>query len=165
MSLLALLGEIEKREEVLRSVAGYCSGRVLDVATGSGYLAREIQGSIACLDIDARAVARIGDVVIGDARRMPFLNESFDVVATWSALAHVAEWRSVVAEMFRVARRLVITAEPKGKLALLAFRDFRCSHELSIEEVAREFECFARVEVDDFEHFAVVRGWKEPQGL
>ena len=24
---------------------------------------------------------------------------------------------------------------------------------------------FGRVEVDDFEHFAVVRGWKEPQSL
>jgi ubiquinone/menaquinone biosynthesis C-methylase UbiE len=161
MSFFALLGEIEGREQVLRHVAGYCSGRVLDVATGSGYLARKIRGSVVCLDIDANAVARLSDVVIGDARRMPFQSESFDVVATWSALAHIPEWHSAVAEMFRVARRLVITAEPKGKLALLAFRDFRCKHELSLEEVIAEFERFGRVEVDNFEFFTVVKGWKD----
>ena len=161
MSFFELLGEIERREEVLRSVAESCSGRVLDVATGSGYLARKIPGRVVCLDIDAARVARIGDVVVGDARRMPFRNESFDVVASWSALAHIAEWREAVREMFRVARRMVITAEPRGKLALLAFRDFRCGHALEIEEVVAEFERYARVEVAYHEFFAVVRGWKD----
>jgi ubiquinone/menaquinone biosynthesis C-methylase UbiE len=160
MSFLALLGEIESREQVLRRVAEYCSGRVLDVATGSGYLARKIRGKVVCLDIDSARVARIGEVVAGDARLLPFCDESFDVVASWSALAHIAEWRAVIKEMFRVAKRLVITAEPKGKLALLAFRDFRCGHELDIGEVVAEFERFARVEVDDFGYFVVVRGWK-----
>ncbi len=160
MSFLALLGEIESRERVLHRVASFCSGRVLDVATGSGYLARKIRGKVVCLDIDAARVARIGEVVVGDARLLPFRSGSFDVVASWSALAHIPEWRAVVREMFRVARRLVITAEPRGKLALLAFRDFRCEHELGIEEVIAEFERFARVEVDYYEHFAVVRGWK-----
>ena len=160
MSLLELLGEIESRERVLRRVAELCSGRVLDVATGSGYLARKIPGRVVCLDIDASRVARIGDVVVGDARRMPFRSESFDVVAAWSALAHIAEWREAVAEMFRVARRLVITAEPRGKLALLAFRDFRCEHELSVEEVAAEFERYARVEVKNYSCFTVLTGRK-----
>ena len=161
MGPLELLGEVERREEVLRRVAELCTGRVLDVATGSGYLARKIRASLTCLDIDAARVARIGEVVVGDARRMPFRSESFDVVASWSALAHIAEWREVVAEMFRVARRLVITAEPHGKLALLAFRDFGCEHELSVEEVAEEFGRYARVEVAYHGHFAIVKGWKQ----
>ncbi len=57
------------------------------------------------------AADRIAGVVRGDARRLPFGDESFDVVITSEMLEHVQDDVSALAEMARVLR-------PGGKLAV-----------------------------------------------
>ena len=91
---------------------------------------------------------------------MPFKSNAFDVVATWSALVHIAEWKLVVKEMFRVTKELVITAEPNNKLATLAFRDFKCKHEISIEEIIKEFEKYGKCETEVRDFITIVKGYK-----
>ncbi len=159
-TFLTLLGNLEKREEALHKVASFCHGRVLDVATGSGYLVRKINAKVICLDI-SQEIKKLGyPCVVADARKMPFKSNAFDVVATWSALVHIPGWKLVVKEMFRVAKELVITAEPNNKLATLAFRDFKCKHEISIEEIIKEFEKYGKCETEDKDFVTIIKGYK-----
>ncbi len=54
-------------------------------------------------------------VVLGDAQRMPFVDEAFDVVTESSVLHHVLDWRSAIAESARVCRPgggILIDSEP-----------------------------------------------------
>ena len=92
--------------------------RVLDIATGPGYIAeafakaaREVIGvdlTAAMLAIgEERAKERgISNVSfrIGDVQQLPFENEQFDVVVSRLALHHMQEPGRVVREMARVCR-------------------------------------------------------------
>ncbi len=93
--------------------------RVLDVATGPGYIAealakesREVVGldlTEAMLAIARQRTAQRGvkniSFRIGDAQNVPFEQEQFDVVVCRLALHHVQQPARVVEEMARVCRR------------------------------------------------------------
>ena len=106
----------------------------LDVG-GCGGMLGEFLGSVRVVDLRAGA-----DVdVVGDARRLPFPDDAFDVVCCSDVLEHVPESDrdAVLAELFRVARRLVITAGPyrseEVELAEQALREFHryCTNGIS----------------------------------
>jgi ubiquinone/menaquinone biosynthesis C-methylase UbiE len=99
--------------------------RVLDVATGPGYIAeafaktaREVEGmdlteamlGIARKRTEERGVKNIS-FRTGDAQKIPFEKEQFDVVVCRLALHHVQEPSKVVREMSRVCR-------PKGTVVV-----------------------------------------------
>ena len=70
------------------------------------------------------ARARIGVVVTGDARRLPFPDASFDLVTCSQLLHHFedADARTVISELHRVARVAVIIADlRRSRLAATAF--------------------------------------------
>jgi len=92
--------------------------RVLDIATGPGYVAegfarasREAVGidlteamlAIAAERTKLRGIANVS-FRIGDAENLPFANEEFDVAVCRLALHHVREPLRVVREMARVCR-------------------------------------------------------------
>ncbi|MBM4244614.1 MAG: glycosyltransferase [Deltaproteobacteria bacterium] len=106
----------------------------LDVG-GCGGMLGEFLGRVRVVDLRAGA-----DVdVVGDARRLPFPDGAFDVVCCSDVLEHVPEGDrgAVLAELFRVARRLVITAGPYRsedvELAEQALREFHryCTNGIS----------------------------------
>jgi ubiquinone/menaquinone biosynthesis C-methylase UbiE len=92
--------------------------RVLDIATGPGYIAeafaraaREVMGvdlTAAMLAIGEERTKQNGvsnvSFRIGDAQNLPFENESFDVVVCRLALHHMQDPGRVVREMARVCR-------------------------------------------------------------
>lgn len=104
--------------------------RVLDVATGTASVARALaqQGHPAVIGLDqsgemlrvgARKLARTGPrrqivLVRGDARRLPFLDASFDAVTFTYLLRYVEHPAATMAELARVVR-------PGGTLAGLEF--------------------------------------------
>jgi ubiquinone/menaquinone biosynthesis C-methylase UbiE len=49
---------------------------------------------------------------VGDALKLPFADNSFDLVYGWEVLHHISEPSLAVAEMARVSRRYVLVAEP-----------------------------------------------------
>jgi ubiquinone/menaquinone biosynthesis C-methylase UbiE len=172
------LGELEQREKVLAELADDVEDgtRVLDIATGSGYLMRNLLGrkvSLTCMDIDPKALLSLRkemstreeeecsiDYICSDAACMPFKSSSFDVSVSWSALAHIEPWQEVVKEMFRVAGK-AMTAEPKGEYVVRAFRDFRCKHRPPApSEVAEEFKRYGEVRIEEDEFLVVIRGAK-----
>jgi SAM-dependent methyltransferase len=91
-------------------------GRTLDVACGTGFLTRYLQGEIVGLDQSeemlrlARERVPRASFVRGDAIPLPFPDDSFDRVFTSNFYGHLepSERRSFLAEARRVARELVI---------------------------------------------------------
>jgi 2-polyprenyl-3-methyl-5-hydroxy-6-metoxy-1,4-benzoquinol methylase len=109
----------EQRVKRLVSAAGLTGiERVLDIATGPGYIAeafaretREVVGmdlteamlSIARQRTEERGVKNVS-FRAGDAQHLPFGASQFDVVVCRLALHHVQQPAQVVAEMSRVCR-------------------------------------------------------------
>jgi SAM-dependent methyltransferase len=108
---------------VLAEIVGLEPGnRVLDVACGTGILARELasrlgSGHVTGLDINAGmlAVARaLGPTIDwrqGDAEKLPFAKATFDVVVSQFALMFFPDRVAALREMWRVLA-------PRGRLAV-----------------------------------------------
>lgn len=96
----------------------------LDLATGSGDLAEAIVK--ACPDCEVVAAdfcqpmleeARrrgVGSLIVADGMRLPFADETFDVVTIGFGLRNMESWEGGIAEMKRVLR-------PGGMLVVLDF--------------------------------------------
>ncbi len=105
-------------------VRGWNPGRVLDVATGTGDLARAIERACPGAEVvgadfspQMLEVAReLGSrqLVQADALAMPFGDAEFDVVTVAFGLRNMASWDGALREMRRVLR-------PGGKLLVLDF--------------------------------------------
>ena len=95
--------------------------RVLDIACGSGFglqMLAEAGASVVGADLDpmalweARRTAPGAALVRGDAGRLPFASDTFDLVASFETLEHVPAPRALVSELRRVLRhagRLVLS--------------------------------------------------------
>jgi len=106
----------EEVERLCEVVAGLEPCRVLDVACGTGFLTRHLQGDVVGVDQSPAMVevasARLPDarVVQGDAVPLPFADGAFDRVFTGHFYGHLLpdERERFVAEARRVARELVV---------------------------------------------------------
>jgi ubiquinone/menaquinone biosynthesis C-methylase UbiE len=85
--------------------------RVLDVGAGTGNLVTKLHSACrVAVDPSPEMLARLADkepavqLVVGVAESLPFPDEMFDLVATYSTLHHLADW-SALADMCRVTRR------------------------------------------------------------
>ena len=125
--------------KVLTNFIGRLHGRdILDVGTGTGraalLLARggakvtAVDASDAMLAIARERAAAEGVSVnfqVGDAHALDFADRSFDVVVSLRVLMHTPKWRQCVAELCRVADRLVIVDYPSATSAALLESLFR----------------------------------------
>jgi len=106
----------EEVERLCEVVAGLEPCRVLDVACGTGFLTRHLQGDVVGVDQSPAMVevasARLPDarVVQGDAVPLPFADGAFDRVFTGHFYGHLLadERERFVAEARRVAPELVV---------------------------------------------------------
>lgn len=128
---------------VLANFVGRIDGRdILDVGTGTGRAALLFaRGGAQVTAIDASeqmlAIARqrAADQVlsirfqIGDAHALDFADRSFDVVVGLRLLMHTPKWRRCLAELCRVADRLVIIDYPSAvSVALVESLTRRVTH-------------------------------------
>jgi demethylmenaquinone methyltransferase/2-methoxy-6-polyprenyl-1,4-benzoquinol methylase len=122
-SLLALgTGRKYRRDALLR--AGLTRGmRVLDVAIGTGLVAREeiaitgdanlVTGLDPSIGMMRRAIEQLGvKAVLGVAETLPLASGQFDFVSMGYALRHVGDVRAAFAEYFRVLK-------PGGRVCIL----------------------------------------------
>lgn len=106
----------EDVRELERIVASLPPARTLDVACGTGFLTRHLQGEVAGLDQSASMLAiaaqRVpaGEFVHGDALALPFEDGSFDRVFTGHFYGHLepAVREAFLLEARRVAPELVV---------------------------------------------------------
>lgn len=95
--------------------------RVLDVGCGTGALSRvlaeETEGRVVGVDADPAllAVARTETglpVLAGDATRLPFVDDAFDLVVCQALLVNVPDPGAAIEEFARVSSDLVAAIEP-----------------------------------------------------
>lgn len=91
--------------------------RVLDVGAGTGELTSVLQeectGEVVALDADPSLLAHFsGSGVSGDATRLPFRDETFDLVVCQALLINLPDPATAIAEFSRVASECVATVEP-----------------------------------------------------
>jgi SAM-dependent methyltransferase len=104
----------ELQGEVLAHLATHLrGGRTLDLGAGTGRfsapLQREMGLEIVAADVSPRMLAAgrsrgLGDIVLADARRLPFRDKSFDRTTTTHLLHLIADWRLALREIVRVTR-------------------------------------------------------------
>ena len=136
----------EYRKQAARLTASLPAGAdILEVAPGPGYFAIEMarQGGfhVTGLDIsrtfveiaseNAKKAGVNADFRQGDAARMPFGAESFDLVVCQAAFKNFTQPRSALAEMFRVLRT--------GGTAVIQDMSGNASH-ADIEQEVRKME-------------------------
>jgi demethylmenaquinone methyltransferase/2-methoxy-6-polyprenyl-1,4-benzoquinol methylase len=105
--------EVRRLCELVGSLAPV---RTLDVACGTGFLTRHLQGLVIALDQSPSMVAiaqqRLshGVAIIGDALQLPFADNAFDRVFTGRFYGHLpdAERAVFLAEVGRVASELIV---------------------------------------------------------
>lgn len=112
------------RRKTARIVKSWKPAKVLDVATGSGDLARAIENTCPEAEVtgadfspEMLDVAReLGSkrLVQADALALPFADETFDVVTVAFGLRNMASWDGALSEMNRVLR-------PGGHVLVLDF--------------------------------------------
>jgi len=122
--VLSMGTDILWRKKVGRMVKAWEPKDILDVATGTGDLALQIQrdcpeatmtGSDFCEEMLAHATERgVKKTVVADALNMPFEDDSFDVLTVAFGLRNMASWPDALQEMRRVVR-------PGGHLLVLDF--------------------------------------------
>ena len=119
------------RRKVARIVRDWKPKRILDVATGTGDLALEMQklcpdAEIVATDFCAEMLAHasrrgIAQTQVADALNLPFEDGAFDVVTVAFGLRNMADWEAGLREMARVCQGghlLVLDFSlPKGPMA------------------------------------------------
>lgn len=122
--VLSLGTDILWRRKVARMVRRWKPERLLDVASGTGDLALEIQdacpetdiiASDFCAEMLAHAQKRgMAKTLVADALDLPFADGSFDVVTVAFGLRNMADYAAALQEMRRVLK-------PGGHLLVLDF--------------------------------------------
>ncbi|WP_276273927.1 class I SAM-dependent methyltransferase [Haloarcula litorea] len=105
--------------EALADLALADCERALDVGCGTGELTRvlreECPGEVVGLDADADLLSAVdGPVVRGDATRLPFADDAFDLVVCQALLINLPDPAAAVREFARVAGDRVAAVEPNN---------------------------------------------------
>ncbi len=112
------------RRRAVALVAAWKPARILDLATGSGDLARLLRarcpgsfvvGADFCFPMLLRAREKTPvDFIAADGLKLPFTEATFDAVTIAFGLRNMASWPAALAEITRVLR-------PGGRLLVLEF--------------------------------------------
>lgn len=112
--VLSMGTDILWRKKLGRMVKGWNPSRVLDVATGTGDLALEIQkkcpdaevvGTDFCPEMLEHAGKRgVKETQVADAMNLPFDDGEFDLVTVAFGLRNMANWQEALKEMRRVIK-------------------------------------------------------------
>jgi ubiquinone/menaquinone biosynthesis C-methylase UbiE len=96
---------------------------ILDLGGGTGYNSARMEGAgrrLIVLDISFKMLRRARkhrhlDLVLGDARMLPFKNKSLDVIMAVDSLHHVRDYPGVLKEVRRTGKNKFFAAEFFGR--------------------------------------------------
>ncbi len=117
----------ERRLELMRRYVPLEGRSVLDVGCGVGMYVRAFRrfsSDVHGVDIDEEKVAEasrdLPDIRVAPAEKLPYPDESFDVVLLHEVIEHVDDDRQAIAEAVRVLRRPEPGAHSGGRLVIFA---------------------------------------------
>lgn len=98
--------------------------QILDVGSGTGALTRvlreEASGDVIAVDADPQLLDHVeGPAVVGDAFRLPFPDDTFDLVVCQALLINLPEPIEAVREFDRVSRDSVAVIEPDNESVIV----------------------------------------------
>lgn len=105
-----------RRELVRKLIASYAKERrrplrILDIGCGMGALMKELQefGEVSGVDVSPRAIAYcrergLTDVTLGDAAKLPYHDDTFDIVVILDVLEHIPDDSAGCMELRRVLK-------------------------------------------------------------
>lgn len=111
------LGRLARLLRILQQLDGWTFGSLLDVGGAEGYLpwlARTLYGAeVVSTDLSQQACVRAGELfevaaAAVDCHRLPFADDSFDVVVCSEVIEHVEHPVETMLELQRVARAAVV---------------------------------------------------------
>jgi SAM-dependent methyltransferase len=110
-------GMWDDSREALTDLALQSREQVLDVGAGTGELTAvlraETTGRVVALDADADLLGEVPPPrALGDATRLPFRDDSFDLVVCQALLVNLPDPEHVIAEFARVSSGRVAVIEP-----------------------------------------------------
>jgi 2-polyprenyl-3-methyl-5-hydroxy-6-metoxy-1,4-benzoquinol methylase len=114
---------LEVQESVLTSLVDSSLTSVLDIGGGHGQIAvplMNLQHSVTILGSSPACAQQVQHLVdagaisfkSGNLVEVPFHNRSFDAVVSFRLMSHCTAWRTLIAEMCRVAERTVVFDYP-----------------------------------------------------
>ena len=128
--------------EALVDLALDSRSRILDVGCGTGELTRvlaeESAGKVVGCDVDTDLLTVANEyvsAVAGDALRLPFEDDSFDLVVCQALLINLPEPAAALEEFARASSELVATVEPNNAAVSV---DSTVSAEVDLEPRVRE---------------------------
>jgi 2-polyprenyl-3-methyl-5-hydroxy-6-metoxy-1,4-benzoquinol methylase len=141
----------------LELLAGFRGASLLDVGGGHAQLAAPLAEAgfdVTVLGSDDACAERLRPLLdagrvrfrSGDLLRSPFADNSFDVAVAYRLLPHVDDWRALLAELCRVARRAVLVDYPTRR-SLNAFSDALFGFKKRVEGDTRPFRVFGEAEL------------------
>lgn len=138
---------------------------ILDVGGGHGQVAQALCGStyasqiaLTVLGSDPGANVTLNEYdnsklasctfEVGDFAKLPFPNQSFDLVTSLRLLPHYDNWQGLIAEMCRVSRRAVIVDVPTYQ-SINAISHLLFPLKKKLEGNTRTYTLFHRTEVEE----------------
>jgi len=114
------VNDLEKQMFSALGVKMQKASKVLDIGSGTGKLDEVAKSSLfvgldrslPMLLVGKRSMETPHPLILGDAQRLPFVNNAFDLVLASRLLLHLPNWQSMISESCRVARSAVILDFP-----------------------------------------------------
>lgn len=118
-------GMWEDSQDALAELELESRQRVLDVGAGTGELTRTLRsvvpGTVLAFDADGTLLERVSDPrVRGDATRLPFAENSFDLVVCQALLVNLDHPEDALVEFVRVSNDRVAVIEPDNSAVKIA---------------------------------------------
>ena len=143
-------------------LAPFPGATIVDVGGGHGQVTRpliERGHPVTVLGSTDACSARIQPLLdrngcsfkVGNLLELPYPDRSFDVVLSYRLLPHVVEWKRLLSELARVAKRAVIFDYPTTR-SLNYFSGWLFGLKKRIEGNTRTFTCFAETDLLDQLH-------------
>lgn len=146
-----------QEKAVLKMISPWPSATVLDVGGGHGQLTGSlIRNGYKVSVLGSAEVCKkriqgfidkgLCEFTTGNIIELPYSDEAFDIVISFRLLPHVANWKQLIRELTRVARRAVIVDYPsKQSINCISSLFFRLKK--SLEGNTRPFTLFSESEL------------------
>ena len=146
-----------QEEATLKMLATYSKGTILDVGGGHGQITDALIKHgyqvtvLGSADTCKKRIQHFVDASqcrfkVGDILALPYPDRSFDIVMSYRLLPHVTQWRKLLSELTRVARRALIVDYPAVRsinyVAPILFQ-----WKKRLEGNTRPFTCFKEFEL------------------